>query len=557
MVREESNAHLRRFEASKLQQWNGSEAALQILILPHVSGEPLPRYADRAEYLHPDHCALCLQPYDDLEEHLKEARHAGAATPQEYRQTVLQMAAGEGPHSISPQVTRCRNAAYKGKMTDWNFRMFPCACCAREKRRCKLQQVQFPPADQDECPAWLPWSDEEWEVHRQAWWEKVDGILNIESYMLKFFKAEDRFKEAQKKVALFEDGSKGNGTFATQEAAEFWLRLVQEWSENLRRDLRSDAVPAPGDAGKMWLLLKSDTLTVNESTGAISCFLCKHCLRDLSKVSSDQKKGKQSEAKMPFYARGNGLWHGPDPKELKDLSYAEAKVINLARIYVSLKRVWLDRGGYARTSASEAPLYHQKNVVAYPSKLDAALRVVGKHRLGLCPAELAKTMVVQFVGGDRQALRFQKDLQVSVRKLRAAFAWLSANSWPFLEAIREGGFLNDDALHGALETLLQDRRPTTVRCLCRFGRVAELKRGVNSTWSWPRPSAGSRRRPWPTADGVHSAPEFCTPRFTARVPGEIAARASSCASLNSGAEGTRSALGPDPPRNVAPRHLLR
>ena len=166
---------------------------------------------------------------------------------------------------------------------------------------------------------------------------------------------------------------------------------------------------------------------------------------------------------MPFYARANGLWHGPDPKELKDLSYAEAKVINLGRIYVSVKRVFLDRGGYARTSTSEAPLYHQKNVVAYPQNLDAALRVVGEHRLGLSPATLAKTLIVQFVGGDRQALRFHEDLQVSVRKLRTAFAWLSANSWPFMEAIRKGGFLDDDALHGALETLLQDRRPASVR----------------------------------------------------------------------------------------------
>ena len=67
---------------------------------------------------------------------------------------------------------------------------------------------------------------------------------------------------------------------------------------------------------------------------------------------------------MPIYARANGLWRGPDPDEMKCLTYAEAKVINLARVYVSVKRVCLDHGGYARTSASEAPLYHQKNVVA-------------------------------------------------------------------------------------------------------------------------------------------------------------------------------------------------
>ena len=77
---------------------------------------------------------------------------------------------------------------------------------------------------------------------------------------------------------------------------------------------------------------------------------------------------------MPSEARANGLWRGPDPPEISSLSYNEAKVINLARIYVSVKRVFLDRSSYARTSASEAPLYHQKNVVAYPQSQDAALR---------------------------------------------------------------------------------------------------------------------------------------------------------------------------------------
>ena len=54
-----------------------------------------------------------------------------------------------------------------------------------------------------------------------------------------------------------------------------------------------------------------------------------------------------------------------------------ARVINLARIYVSVKRVFLDRESYARTSSSEAPFYHQKNVVAYPQNPDAALRSLG------------------------------------------------------------------------------------------------------------------------------------------------------------------------------------
>ena len=58
---------------------------------------------------------------------------------------------------------------------------------------------------------------------------------------------------------------------------------------------------------------------------------------------------------MPPMARANGLWRGPDPPELQRLSDCEAKVINLARVYVSVKRVYLNRGSYAATGASEAP----------------------------------------------------------------------------------------------------------------------------------------------------------------------------------------------------------
>ena len=53
-----------------------------------------------------------------------------------------------------------------------------------------------------------------------------------------------------------------------------------------------------------------------------------------------------------WQARANGLWHGPDPEELSQLSYAEAKVINLARAYVGVERFFLDRRSYARTAES-------------------------------------------------------------------------------------------------------------------------------------------------------------------------------------------------------------
>ena len=112
------------------------------------------------------------------------------------------------------------------------------------------------------------------------------------------------------------------------------------------------------------MLFASDTLQVQDGNGEISCLLCKHCLAALANV--DYVKKPQKMARMPVQARANGLWHGPDPTEISALTYTECKVINLARVYVSVKRIFLDRRSFAATSSNEAPRYHQNNVVAYP-----------------------------------------------------------------------------------------------------------------------------------------------------------------------------------------------
>ena len=152
---------------------------------------------------------------------------------------------------------------------------------------------------------------------------------------------------------------------------------------------------------------------------------------------------------MPPDARANGMWHGPDPAALQDLTYTENKVINLARIYVSVKRIFLDRRSFAGTSDAEAPRCHNKNVVAYPQSPDAALTA-----LGCSPKALSQTMVVQFVGNNPEALRTHPDLQVSVPRLRGAFQWLSENCWVFMEATRDNSMWEQGALRHSLEPLL-------------------------------------------------------------------------------------------------------
>ena len=130
---------------------------------------------------------------------------------------------------------------------------------------------------------------------------------------------------------------------------------------------------------------------------------------------------------MPAQARANGLWGGPVPEALECFTYAERRVVQLARLYVSVKRVFLDAKSYKRFAGhDEVPRYHEKNVVAYPYNLDLVNQI-----LGVGPTQLADVITVQFVGSDRSLLRREPDLTVSVKRLRAAFAWLAFNSLPW------------------------------------------------------------------------------------------------------------------------------
>ena len=421
---------------------------MQLLILPASTSDPLPTYKPTPEYLDPQHCRLCLESlsHTTLETHLaeKHPQHTVAT----YRRQVLQKTVAEWPQAISPQVLRSRLAAFKKELCDDNYAVLPCAVCARMKRQCKLHKVVFPPRGSDIVPTWL--SDivpaSQWSEFSVQWYSQLDDIFDIENYLEHFFEAGSRLSAAHSEVLAFSSEDEMYTSFKTVEAAQSWERRVKQWIQNLRGDLVQDSVPAPGREGMRWMLFQSSNLQVDAETGAISCSLCKHCKESLRHV--DKKK---AAARMPQHARANGLWHGPDPAVLSDLSYAECKVINLARIYVSVKRVFLDCSSYARTSKSEAPLYHQRNVVAYPQNPDAALTAVG-----MTPKNLARMLTVQFVGSDREALNHEPDLCVSVPKLRKAFHWLSLNSWPFMEATKQHALWeNPDVLDDGLESLLR------------------------------------------------------------------------------------------------------
>ena len=443
-VAAESARYLEKIAAQ--QEWSAREPSFRFLILPDVSAPPLPQYASTPEARSLHHCRLCLQPVEvgALEPHLQKSHQL---TMQEYRQRVLGRTLVEWPQPVAPETLRSRLAAFREELCDFNFQLLSCAVCARQKRRCKLFPATFPPVAADVPPTWLPWSEDEWQLNREMWYHQVDEVLNVENYLRVFFMADQRLMCAEQEVGAFRpNASCRDRAFPNRHAAECWRRRVERWVENLRADLMQDSVPAPGNPDVRWLLFQSTSLTTSLENGTITCLLCKTCRAALTRVKTSLKT---PDVQMPRDARANGLWRGPDPAALAELSYCEAKVVNLARIYVSVKRVFLSRGSYAPTSVTEAPLYHQKNVVAYPQEVDSALCTVG-----LDPVAPSRTLLVQFVGGDRRDLRYCPDLRVSVLRLRAAFRWLSENSWPFMEATKQHILWETNLLDPSVESLL-------------------------------------------------------------------------------------------------------
>jgi hypothetical protein len=257
-------------------------------------------------------------------------------------------------------------------------------------------------------------------------------LLNTDRYATTFFEVDERLRDAA--VAM----TKSSGHELSLATA--WHSRVLQWSKNIHRDLHSDAVLAPRGIDAHWMLylppkrpLQSSATNVQhvekepDGSRTISCDFCKDCAKQFSRLQGPAGK-KIPAPRMPLFARANGLWGGPLPYDLEVLTYTERRVIALARIYVSIKRVHPEGAPHIRDSNNFQPLYHEKNVIAYPQTQEYVKQVVG-----VTPLDLAKTLLVQFLGSDRAVVRRDPALQVSVRRLRAAMKWLSVNSWPLFQ----------------------------------------------------------------------------------------------------------------------------
>ena len=93
--------------------------------------------------------------------------------------------------------------------------------------------------------------------------------------MESFFHTQERLTAARKEANTFEEGSDASSSFSSASTAQSWIRRVEAWISNLRRDLEIDSLPAPGLVGDRWLLYSSGDVAICPSTGAITCKLCK------------------------------------------------------------------------------------------------------------------------------------------------------------------------------------------------------------------------------------------------------------------------------------------
>ena len=165
----------------------------------------------------------------------------------------------------------------------------------------------------------------------ESWYDKLDGLLNIERVLEEQFHADDRVREAEMAALQTREASPLDERSVA--VAEAFAQRVRNWRKYLREALREDGVPAPDDPSKTWLLFKhSPAQLFRHADGALECQLCSSCARPLSRLDATGTPAP----KIPTQACANGLWQGPEPEEIKCLTWAERRVLRLAGVYCTI-----------------------------------------------------------------------------------------------------------------------------------------------------------------------------------------------------------------------------
>jgi len=483
---------------AKVQLPSGKEPALQFLILPQPV--TLPAYSKRADYLSPQHCRLCLKGEgslqedsvedaavtpgfvsDDKADHVSEEvsstlsadmlKHIrcshGLETEQAYRTEVFSRAKADCTQPVTMQVLRSRLHAYKGFLCEENFKPGVCACCARTKKHKNLREVVFPTPDAGVAPQWLGFSADDWLTNRVEWHKQAHEILSINMYLENYFCSSARLAEAKKDLVdarveaedkqdlvdarseakeqgATESGSESGSAKVAQ--AERWLDRVQNWQAHMLEDLRGDSVPAPGLPGKRWMLYGQACHLDDGPHGLVRCKLCPKCRLGFTEKSKDGVP----RLVMPPCARARGLWGGPEPEQISELTYVERKILRLARVYVCVKKLMREDAKWARGSTDALPQYTTKNAVAFAQDPEQLKRLVG-----VMPEDLVSDVAVQFQGSDPRLVQKERSFMVSIPRLRAAIWWFSTHSWPWMQATRAHDVVGEAALGKHLERLLE------------------------------------------------------------------------------------------------------
>ena len=183
--------------------------------------------------------------------------------------------------------------------------------------------------------------------------------------------------------------------------------------------------------------------------GSIEMNLCADCAKHLKKVDS---KGKPA-VRMPLQALANGLWLGPEPDEIRMLTWSERRVLRLARTYCSIKRVLEKDVAWARGKPEALPQYTTSNVIAFLQNPDGAVRT-----LCLLPQDLCQDLYIQFEGGDPSNVFREPAVQVDIQRLRRGMWWYATHCFQWIEATREHELFAFDRLGAQLEHVLEAYR---------------------------------------------------------------------------------------------------
>ena len=182
----------------------------------------------------------------------------------------------------------------------------------------------------------------------------MDELLDTETYLKCDFQADAKVKAAQEElqttIEATAEGTEENAMQQKKCAAQICFRRVLAWRDNLRMDLAADSVCSPSCDGKRWLLYLPAEKDASEPRD-IQCFFCKHCVSGFQQCS----QAGVPKVILSFCARAHGLWGGPEPACIRTLTYAERRILTLARVYVTVKRVLIKNALWAKSDEEALP----------------------------------------------------------------------------------------------------------------------------------------------------------------------------------------------------------